>query len=184
MDFDEAAGSAVEKRKFLAKQSRAGEVTPRRVGWWRRSQRRSRSVRECDGSVFTHYIVRRQSRWIAAIHHWRITRRAFVEVSTINDIIQRTGNESWPDKNNGVQRILRLWKPVTEDGMKTTRNNSPAAVKTTGMAKWLLQRLLCKEQGTDQPKTSWAKTKKNRMEYHMFWGLGPRISETGNKSSS
>ena len=108
MDFDEAAGSAVEKRKFLAKQSRAGEVTPRRVGWWRRSQRRGRSVRECDGSVFTHYIVRRQSRWIAAIHHWRITRRAFVEVSTINDIIQRTGNESWPDKNNGVQRILRL----------------------------------------------------------------------------
>ena len=32
MDFDEAAGSAVEKRKFLAKQSRVGEVTPRRVG--------------------------------------------------------------------------------------------------------------------------------------------------------
>ena len=139
----------------------------------------------CDiWSFFTcnHHIVRRHTRWIAPIRHQTMTRRTFVGVPTINNIMQRTGNKSWPDKNNGVQRILRLWKPVTEDGMKT-RNNSPAAVKTTGMVKWLLQRLLCKEQGTDQPKTSWAKTKKNRMEYHMFWGLEPRISETGNKSS-
>ena len=31
MDFDEAAESAVEKRKFI-KQSREGEITPQRVG--------------------------------------------------------------------------------------------------------------------------------------------------------
>ena len=42
MDFDEAAESAVEKRKFI-KQSREGEITPQRVGWWRRRRTRGRS---------------------------------------------------------------------------------------------------------------------------------------------
>jgi len=52
-------------------------------------------------------------------------RRTFVGVPTINDIMQTTGNE-WHTENSEAM------KAVTKSGMKITRNDLPAAVKTRG----------------------------------------------------
>jgi len=41
------------------------------------------------------------------------------------NILQKTERESWPNKKDIVQRMLRLSKPVVKDGMKLTRNHSP-----------------------------------------------------------
>ena len=41
--------------------------------------------------------------------------------------MQRTESESWPSKNDIVQRTSRFSKPVEKDGMKLTRNDLPAA---------------------------------------------------------
>ena len=41
--------------------------------------------------------------------------------------MQRTDSESWPNKRDIVQKMSGLSKPVVKDGMKTTRNDSPAA---------------------------------------------------------
>ena len=43
--------------------------------------------------------------------------------------MQRPGSESWLGKTDGVPRTPRFAKPVIQDGIKTARNNSLAAIE-------------------------------------------------------
>ena len=63
------------------------------------------------------------------IRVWRITRRLSVKRPTTKNIMQRTESESWPSKNDIVQRTSRFSKPVEKDGMKLIRNDLPLSTE-------------------------------------------------------
>ena len=131
------------------------------------------------------------TRWLAPINCWRMTRRWFAERPTIKNIMPRTGSESWLGKKKWCTENAKILKHHRRKWYENNKERFFSSQRTyvqntEHVRQWSKNRgrlngywrgYYAKNIGTDQAKTSWAKTKKNRLEYRAFWGLRPRVWE-------
>ena len=106
-----------------------------------------------------------------------MTRMTFVGVPTINDIMQKTGNELKPGKNDGIhtenpeamKACSRRWYENNKERLASSRKYNRKRLNDY----WRSYYAKSKEKINQRLLEQRQKTK--RMEYHAFWGLGPRI---------
>ena len=128
----------------------------------------------CRSAYYQRYYVENRERILTRQKRYR----------TENAEILKTRRKRWYENNK--ERIVRSQRAYVQKNNEHVSNyqRKHCESNTARLNEYWRGYYAKNKELTDQAKTSWTKTKKNRTEYHAFWGLGPGIWETRNELSS